>query len=297
MELFKSGDVRISTLIEREGPQRKTKELFPTADVARAQEHFREMEPFLYLPASDRIYNTYQSFLLRMPSKTILIDTCVGENKARPPHFASFPKKPWLDALAAEGLSFSDIDVVICTHLHVDHVGWNTVLINERWVPTFPKARYLFGRLECEYWEEQAKLGYDLPARIWADSCLPVIQAGRAELVEMDADLGDGIRLRPAPGHSPGMFCVDVTVSDGPRLMFIADVMHHPIQCREPDWSTCFCADPTHAAATRRELFAEVADKDVIVFPEHVPFPTAGRIESDGSRYRYRFASLWWRTS
>jgi glyoxylase-like metal-dependent hydrolase (beta-lactamase superfamily II) len=294
MELFKCGDVQVSTLIEREGPQRKTTELFPTADPALARQHFREMEPFLYQPASDRIYNTYQSFLLRMPKKTILIDTCVGENKARPPQFAGYPKKPWLDALAAEGLSFADIDLVICTHLHVDHVGWNTVLTNGRWEPTFPKAKYLFGRIECEYWEGQAKLGYDLPGRIWTDSCLPLIHAGLADLVEMDADLGDGIRLRPAPGHSPGMFCVDVAIGSNKRLLFIADVMHHPIQCRELDWSTCFCADPAQAAATRRELFAEIADKDVIVFPEHVPFPTAGSIESDSGRFRYRFASPWW---
>jgi glyoxylase-like metal-dependent hydrolase (beta-lactamase superfamily II) len=294
MRLFDRGDMQVSTLIEREGPQRKTAELLPGANIEIARRHFREMEPFLYLPASDRIYNTYQSFVLRIPGRTILIDTCVGENKARPPQFASYPKKPWLDAFAAEGLTFADIDLVICTHLHVDHVGWNTTLVDGRWQPTFPKAKYVFGRVECEYWERQVDLGYDLPGRIWTDSCLPLIRSGQAELVEMDADLGGGVRLRPAPGHSPGMFCVEFATAGGTRLMFIADVMHHPIQCRELDWSTCFCADPAQAAATRRQLFAEIADQDVIVFPEHVPFPTAGRIESDGRRYRYRFVSPWW---
>jgi hypothetical protein len=193
VQLFSIGDVRVSALIEREGPQRKTAELFPTADRELALRHFRDMEPFLYQPASDRIYNTYQSFQLRIPGRTVLIDTCVGENKARPPQFAAYPKKPWLDACAAEGLSFEDIDLEICTHLHVDHVGWNTRLIDGRWEPTYPNPKYIFGRVECEYWEARVDEGYDLPGRIWTDSCLPLIRSGRAELVEMDADLGGGL--------------------------------------------------------------------------------------------------------
>jgi len=295
MKLFGFDDVQVSTLIEREGPQRKTAELFPAANRERAIVHFREMESFLYQPASDRIFNTYQSFLLRLPGRTILIDTCVGDGKARPPHFAAYPKKPWLDAFVDEGLSFDDIDLVICTHLHVDHVGWNTRLIDGRWEPTFPKARYIFGRVECEYWEDQVNKGHDLAGRIWADSCLPLIRSGRAELVEMDADLGGGVRLSPAPGHTPGMVCVNVSSAGGRRVVFAADVLHHPIQCREPGWSTCFCEDPVQAAATRRDLLEEIADTDVIIVPEHVPFPTAGQIESDGDRFRYRFPFPWWR--
>lgn len=294
MKLCSLGDVVVSTLIEREGPQRKTRELFPAADLTHAEKHFRDMEPFLYLPASDRIYNTYQSFLVRLPGKTVLIDTCVGDNKARPPHFASFPKKPWLDAFAAEGLSFDQIDLVICTHLHVDHVGWNTRLVDGYWQPTFPNAKYVFGRIECEYWEAQAKNGDDLAGRIWMDSCVPVLQSGRADLVEMDADLGDGIRLRPAPGHTPGMFSVSLACDGGDKIMFVSDLLHHPLQCREPDWSTCFCVDPALAAKTRRDLFEEIAGTGTLIVPEHVPFPTVGRIESDGDRFRYCFAFPWW---
>lgn len=295
MKLCSLGEVEVSTLIEREGPQRKTTELFPGANRERAREHLREMESFLYLPASDRIYNTYQSFLLKVPGRTVLIDTCGGDNKARSPHFLAYPKKPWLDALAAEGLSFEDIDLVICTHLHVDHVGWNTRLVDGRWVPSFPNAKYIFGRLECEYWEAQVKNGNDLAGRIWTDSCLPVLSAGRANLVEMDADLGDGLRLRPAPGHTPGMFCVSFSDKQDNKIIFVGDVLHHPIQCREPDWSTCFCENPALAAKTRRELFEEIADTETLVAPEHVPFPTVGRIESDGNRFRYRFPFPWWK--
>ena len=295
MKLCSLPDIEVATLIEREGPQRKTRELFPSADRERALRHFREMEPFLYLPASDRIYNTYQSFLLRIPGKTILIDTCVGEDKARPPQFMTYPKQPWLEALVAEGLAFEDIDLVICTHLHVDHVGWNTRLVDGHWQPTFPKAKYIFGRIECEYWEAQVNKGNDLAGRIWTDSCLPILRSGQADLVEMDADLGDGLRLRPAPGHTPGMFCVSVTRGGEDKVMFVADVLHHPLQCREPDWSTGFCTDPVLAAKTRRELFEEIADTDTLVIPEHVPFPTVGRIETDGDRFRYSFPFPWWR--
>jgi len=294
MNLCSLGDIQVATLIEREGPQRKTQELFPAADHERALNHLRDMEPFLYLPASGRIYNTYQSFLLRTPDRTVLIDTCVGDNKARPPHFAAFPKRPWLDAFAAEGLHFDDIDLVICTHLHVDHVGWNTRLVDGFWQPTFPNAKYIFGRLECEYWEAQVKKGDDLAGRIWTDSCLPILESGQAELVEMDADLGGGLHLRPAPGHTPGMFCVNVERGGKDIIMFVADVLHHPLQCREPDWSTCFCTDQALAAKTRRELFEDIADTEILIVPEHVPFPTVGKIERDGERFHYRFPFPWW---
>jgi glyoxylase-like metal-dependent hydrolase (beta-lactamase superfamily II) len=297
MKLCSLPDIEVSTLIEREGPQRKTRELFPSADHERALRHFRAMEPFLYLPASDRIYNTYQSFLLRIPGKTILIDTCVGEDKARPPQFSAYPKKPWLDAFAAEGLSFEDIDLVICTHLHVDHVGWNTRLVDGHWQPTFPRATYIFGRIEWEYWEEQVNKGNDLAGRIWTDSCLPILQSRQAELVEIDADLGDRLCLRPAPCHTPGMFCVCVRRGGEDKIMFVADVLHHPLQCREPDWSTSFCADPVRAAKTRRELFEQIADTETLVVPEHVPFPTVGRITRDGARFRYCFPFPWWRST
>ncbi len=252
------------------------------------------MEAFLYQPASDRIYNTYQSFLLRMPGRTVLIDTCVGENKARPPHFATYPKKPWLDAFAAEGLTFEDIDLVICTHLHVDHVGWNTRLVGGRWEPTFPNAKYVFGRVECEYWQAQVNKGDDLAGRIWIDSCLPILQSGRAELVEMDADLGDGLTLRPAPGHTPGMFCVSVAAAEAAKIMFVADVMHHPLQCREPDWSTCFCADPRWRQGRVASCSRTSRGRRHLSFRSMCRFPTVGRIEADGEPLPIPLPFPWW---
>lgn len=129
--------------------------------------------------------------------------------------------------------------------------------------------------------------------RLWTDSVLPIVAAGRAKLVEMDHDFGDGISLTPSPGHSPGHFCVNVR-SGGQHVMFTGDVMHHPIQCREPDWSSSFCEDQAWAARSRRALFEQVADTGIIVVPEHFPYPTAGTIQRDGSRFRYDFLPSWW---
>lgn len=288
MQLFGFGDAVVSTIIEREGPQRKTLELFPDADARRAKAHFLEMESFVYLPASDRIYNTYQSFLLQFGGRNIVIDTCVGENKARPPHFALYPKKPWLDNFASTGLSFDDVDTVICTHLHVDHCGWNTRLVDGRWVPTFPKATYYFTETEYAYWEQKTREGYELPGRIWTDSCLPVVTAGQAKLVAMDHRFDDDMWLSPTPGHTPGHVCINVC-KGGQHVVFTGDLMHHALQCREPDWSSCFCEDREASARTRRTFLESVAGTGTIVVPEHFPFPTAGRVERDGPGFRYRF--------
>jgi glyoxylase-like metal-dependent hydrolase (beta-lactamase superfamily II) len=294
MELFRCGEVTVSTIIEREGPQRRTEELFPTSVREVAVRHFREMEPFVYLPASGRIYNTYQSFVVRTPDLTIMIDTCVGENKLREPQFHAYPKKPWLDNLAADGLKPGDFDVVFNTHMHVDHVGWNTRLVEGRWVPNFINADYMFGREEYRYWERKVAEGWERPCRIWTDSCLPLHTAGRAKMIETDFVFRDDVWLTPSPGHTPGHYCVNVRAGRQ-RIVFVGDLMHHPIQCREPSWSTCFCEDPVLAAQTRRAFFEEVADTDVIVVPEHFAFPTAGRIRRLGDAFRYEFLNNWWK--
>jgi len=287
MKPFKVGEFEVSSIIEREGPIRPPAVMFPTSDPATAARHLREMPSITWSPTSGILFNTYQTFVLRRRSQVILIDTCVGENKARPPHF-NYPKQPWRDGFAAQGLTFDGIDIVINTHLHVDHCGWNTVLVNGRWVPTFPRAQYFIGRREYEFWEQQTQKGWELPGRIWTDSALPVVAAGCGKLVDADAELEEGIRLIPTPGHTPGHFCVSVQ-SRGEQAIFIGDLMHHPLQCREPDWSSCFCVDPQHAAQTRRRFFEQVADTSAIIVPEHFPYPTAGRILRDGEAYRWKF--------
>src|SRR6185437_610630 len=162
MRPFQLGDFSISSIIEREGPIRTPAVMFPTSDPQLAARHLGEIGTNTWSPTSGILFNTYQTFVLRRGGEVILIDTCVGENKARPPHF-SYSKQPWLDGLARQKLSFDDVNVVINTHLHVDHCGWNTRLVNGRWVATFPKARYYMGRVEFEYWGEQTRHGWELP--------------------------------------------------------------------------------------------------------------------------------------
>ena len=281
------GKIEISSIIERDGPWRRPAVMFPNSDARVAAAHLRLMEPFLYAPASDLLVITYQTLVVRSSHHTILIDTCTGEDKGLPAPF-DFPKQPWLDAFAAHGLSFEDIDYVFCTHLHVDHVGWNTKLVDGRWVPTFPNAKYIFSRSEYEFWKVENDRGADPPGSVWRDSCQPVVEAGQALLVDDDWELEDGIWLTPSPGHSPGHVCVNVR-SQNQRAIFTGDLIHHALQCVEPDWSTCFCADPKMAALSRRCVLEDVADTDTIVVPTHFPGPTAGRVVTSENAWRFRF--------
>ena len=287
MKPFKIGEFSVSSIIEREGPIRPPAVMFPTSIPEVAARHLSEIGPNTWSPTSGILYNTYQTFVIRRGAEIILIDTCVGENKARPPHF-NYPKQPWLDGFKRQNIAFEDVGTVINTHLHVDHCGWNTRLVNGRWVPTFPKAAYYMGRIEFEYWRAQTGEGWELPGRIWTDSALPLIASGHGNLVEADAELGDGIRLIPTPGHTPGHYCVSVE-SRGEKAIFVGDLMHHPLQCREPEWSSCFCVDQELAARTRRKFFETVADTSTIIVPEHFPYPTAGRIVTDGNAFRWKF--------
>ncbi len=288
MRPFTIGDVSVTSIVERDGPWRRPAEMLPTADRNRVMAHLERLEPFVYDRASDLLVITYQTFVVRTPHHTILIDTCVGEDKTGRGPKLDYPKKPWLDGFLAHGLAFEDIDFVFCTHLHVDHCGWNTRLVDGRWVPTFPNAKYVFSRREYEYWAAETEKEADPPGMIWTDSCLPVVEAGQALLVEDDYALEDGIRLAPTPGHTPGHVCVDFE-SRGDRAIFTGDLMHHALQVLEPDWSSCFCYDPIQSARSRRRILEEVADTDVKVVPCHFPGPTAGRVAGDGDGWRFRF--------
>ena len=281
------GDVTITSIIERDGPWRTPEAMFPAFDPIAGHQHLREMDPVVFDAASGRMVITYQTFVVRTPRHTILVDTCTGEDKGFPAPM-DFPKQPWLDGFAAHGLRFEDIDYVFCTHLHIDHCGWNTRLVGGRWVPTFPNAKYVFHKREYDAWEQATARDEQPPGQVWRMNCLPIVEAGQALLVDDDYALDDTVTLTPTPGHSPCHCCVNI-FSRGQRATVTGDMMHHALQCREPDWSTIFCFDPVQAAQSRRRFLASVADTDTIILPVHFPAPTAGRIEADGTRFRYRF--------
>ncbi|MFL5168748.1 MAG: MBL fold metallo-hydrolase [Microvirga sp.] len=281
------GDVTVTSIVERDGPWRRPEDMFPDYDPELGKRHIAELEPGVFDQASGKMVITYQTFVVRTPKHTILVDTCTGEDKgyAAP---MDFPKAPWLEGFRAAGLKFEDIDYVFCTHLHIDHCGWNTVLRDGRWVPTFPRAKYVFHKREYAAWEEATQRGDNPPGNVWRFNCEPVVEAGQALLVDDDFALDDTVWLSPTPGHSPCHCCVNIR-SGGERAVVTGDLFHHALQCREPQWSTIFDWDPKQAIASRRRFFGEVARTGLLLLPIHFPHPTAGRLEGDGERFRYSF--------
>ncbi len=284
MNQIKLGEVSVSSLIERDGPVRTALAMFPDATPERVARALARLPGFTFDAATQMIVITYQSFILRTPNCTVLIDTCVGEH---PGYHESlnYDKTPWLRALEANSLTVEDIDYVFCTHLHIDHVGWNTRLEDGRHVPTFPNAKYVFSRREYEHWKthESGAVGPSF------NLCVtPIVEAGQALLVDDEFVLNNELSLVPAAGHSPGHVCVSLK-SQGHQALFCGDMMHHAMQCIEPQWSTNFCSDQAAAAATRLQFFSRYCKTDTLFIPTHFPAPTAGHVRADGDTYRFDF--------
>jgi glyoxylase-like metal-dependent hydrolase (beta-lactamase superfamily II) len=276
------GRVRVSAIVERAGPT-PLAWLFPSVTPEMLERHRAWLAPH-FLDAKGRLLQSIHAFVIEASGMRAIVDTCVGNDKDRggraPFHMM---RTTFLDDLAAAGYPPESIDVVICTHLHVDHVGWNTRLENGRWVPTFPRARHLFARREWEHWSSETD---DDTKRIMADSVRPVLDAGLAQLVEMDHRISSELWLEPTPGHTPGHVSVRLA-SDGADAVITGDLMHHPVQMAEP-WVTPFDSDIDHAHKTRREFCERYADGPVTVLGTHFHHPTAGRIVRHGDAWRFR---------
>ena len=281
------GDVAIDSITERSGPWRAPEAMFPDFEAEAGLRHLRELGPIHYDVALNRLNITYQTFVVRTPRHTILVDTCTGEDKGFPPPM-DFPKAPWLEGFRALGLRREDIDFVFSTHLHIDHCGWNTRLEGGRWVPTFPRAKYVFHKKEYDFWQAATARGENPPGQVWTMNCEPITAAGQALMVDDDYSLDGIVTLSLTPGHAPFHCCVDIT-SRGQRASVIGDLMHHALQCREPDWSTVFCADPAAAARSRRAFFERASELGTILLPVHVPAPSAGRVRAEGERFAWEF--------
>jgi glyoxylase-like metal-dependent hydrolase (beta-lactamase superfamily II) len=227
-------------------------------------------------------------FVVRTPERTILVDAGIGNGKPRPNPVFDHRDDPWFAALGRLGVAAEDVDTVVFTHLHVDHVGFATRFDGTDWVPAFPNARYLTTAPELAHWTGAAA-GADL-ARLGdylADSILPLRAAGVLDLVEPDRRICDEVRLLPAAGHTPGNVCVDV-VSQGRRAVFAGDMVHHALQLADPARSTDFCVHGGQASRARQALLRDVADRDVLLFPAHFPNSAPGRIVTDpAGGYRY----------
>jgi glyoxylase-like metal-dependent hydrolase (beta-lactamase superfamily II) len=231
-----------------------------------------------------RLKMSIHALVVETPDRRIVVDTCLGNDKQnrRIPTWNNL-QGPFLADLAAAGYKPESIDTVLCTHLHVDHVGWNTMLVDGRWVPTFPRARYLMGRVEFGHWTGSSAREDMVP--ILADSVTPVVEAGLADLVESDHRLCDEVRLVATPGHTPGHVSVRIS-SRGEEALITGDFMHHPCQIARPQWSSTADSDPEQARATRQSMLAALSQTPTLVIGTHFAGPTAGRIVRDGAAYR-----------
>jgi glyoxylase-like metal-dependent hydrolase (beta-lactamase superfamily II) len=276
---FDIGAARIDRVVESEEPILDPLQLFPdaTAEILAAQMAW--LAPRYYDPASRLLMTPIQSFVVRARGRIIVVDTCVGDCKQRLRPMFHRQQRGWLSRLAALGISPEQVDTVLCTHFHVDHVGWNTRLQDGRWVPTFPRARYLFTREEWEYWRSaEGVRALERTGDYIDDSVIPVVEAGLADFVAMDHELCPEVRLIPAAGHTPGFVCVDIR-SSGERLVLAGDLMHTPLQCIFPEWTTRFCADPNGAVRTRIRLLSQWAKERTPIMPAHFSSPSIGIVE------------------
>lgn len=278
------GDMTIHRIVEQQFPYMDALELLPglTPELL-AENRDWMVEGGALDPDTGRIVICVQSYVVRTPGRTVLIDSCVGNDKQRPtrPEWNMRGDDGYMRGLAAAGLRVEDIDAVMCTHLHVDHVGWNTRLENGRWVPTFPNAQYLFGASEYEFWLGRHA---EAPAAPFADSVLPIVEAGRSKLVATDAQLSEHVRLLPTPGHTPGHFSVLLGRSE--EAVVTGDLIHAPIQARYPEMSVRFDIDPGAAAVTRRAFLERFCDSSTLCCTSHFPTPSTGRITRWGNGFR-----------
>jgi glyoxylase-like metal-dependent hydrolase (beta-lactamase superfamily II) len=287
------GAVRVARIEEQLGPASFAPERYLAGfERELLARHRAWLIPNHYSPERDRFITSVHSWLIRTERHTILLDCCGGNHKERPglPRFHRL-ETPFLDRLHAAGVAPEQIDIVLCTHLHADHVGWNTMLRDGRWVPTFPNAKYLFSRTESEYGDPRRNPAADAdPQRgaAYRDSVLPVIEAGQAVLLDGAHEIDDAMRIEAAPGHTPGHVILKLSDGEG-RALFCGDALHHPLQVYAPQLNSCFCELPEEARRTRRRILEYCAEASALLFPIHFGAPHVAAIARAGEAYSLRF--------
>jgi glyoxylase-like metal-dependent hydrolase (beta-lactamase superfamily II) len=278
------GDLQISRIVEQEGPFFDALQFLPGLTPELLAENRGWMAEAGALDPEGRLILCIQSYIVRTPYHTVLIDSCVGNDKQRPtrPFWHMRTDEKYMRGLASAGLAPDDIDFVLCTHLHADHVGWNTRLVDGRWVPTFPKARYVFSQRELDHWSERHA---QEPLPQMADSVLPIVEANRAELVRSDHTLDDHVRLEPTPGHTPDHFAVTIGKT-GREAIVTGDLIHTPLQARYPEMSMFVDYDRKQSAATRRAFLEGVCDSGTLICTAHFPSPSTGYVARWGEGFR-----------
>jgi len=284
---IKVGEITIHRVVEQEAPFFAALEFFPTLTPELLEENLSWLQPKYIDPATGKLVLCVQSYIVRTPHHNILIDSCVGNHKPRPtrPFWNMLASDRYEKNLAATGLGVGDIDYVMCTHLHTDHVGWNTRLENGRWVPTFPKAKYLFADRELAHWTEQEEK--DPVNHPWiTDSVLPIMAARRAEVVKSDHRLNELVELIPTPGHTIDHYSVHVGKA-GQDALITGDMIHSPLQARYPELGMRADYDSRQAGESRRKVFDRFCDSATLMCMAHFPSPSMGRLARWEEGYKF----------
>lgn len=277
------GDVAITRILELEATG-GTRFILPDATPEAAR-----TIPWLtphFADETGRLRMSVHALILETPTKRIIVDTCIGNDKQRDIPSWSNLQTGFLQDLEGAGFAPDSIDTVLCTHLHVDHVGWNTMLVDGAWAPTFPKARYLIGRAEYDYWLAEEASNAAPERSSFHDSVKPVFEAGLVDLVETDHQVSDEVSLEPTLGHTPGHVSVRIR-SKGKEALITGDFAHHPCQLAHPEWGSRADFDPQASAATRRRMFGALEGSHVLVIGTHFAAPTAGYVVRDGDVWRF----------
>lgn len=277
MLTWKIGDVRITQFVELTtaslGPH-----ILPQA-TPEAMQAIPWISPFV--DDGHKLVLSMHSLVVESQGQVLMVDTCIGNDKERAYPRWNKMQSDFLDRLINAGYPPERFDSVMCTHLHVDHVGWNTRLVEGAWQPTFTNAKYLFAETEYEHWRrEPQEYG-----PVFEDSVAPIMDAGLAQLVGGDHQVTDEVRLEPTPGHTPGHVSVHIT-SRGEEAVITGDMIHHPCQIRHPDWSSTADVDQARAALTRGDFLNRYSDRPVLIIGTHFAGPTAGHVVRDGDAYR-----------
>jgi len=274
MNQWQIGDVKITRIIEMEvaGGSR-----FILPDATReACLPMTWMAPH-FMDEQGNLIMSIHALIVDTGSRRIVVDTCIGNDKQRSiPNWTNL-QTSFLEDIAAAGYPRESIDTVLCTHLHVDHVGWNTMLVDGHWEPTFTNARYLFGEKEFQYWDSAAE--ETMNQGVMGDSVRPVVAAGLVDLVEWEHQLCPEIRLEPTPGHTPGHVSVHIT-SNGEEALITGDCIHHPCQMSRPDWCSSADYDAVQGRQTREALLEKYVGKDILIIGTHFATPTAGYVKA-----------------
>ena len=278
--LCRIGDIEVWRIPDWQGLFLPPEELFPNAppDVAQIME---DLAPGTIDAGTGRIILPVQAFLLKTPDQVILVDTCIGNDKTSNllPFWSNLTDTRFLSALATAGVTPEDVDYVLFTHLHIDHVGWNTSLRNGAWVPTFPKARYLMPKADVEMLSGRGLAVYD-------ESLAPVMEAGLIDQIDAEYQHDEQISLLPTPGHTPGHVSVLLN-SGGHEAVLTGDALHSTAQCQHPHWQFKYDSDPDLAVASRRTLLETCVARDLTVIGSHFTLPSIGQVTSDGDVFRW----------